>query len=65
MPAAEHHITRYQRWLRDTRGLSFDSYDALWRWSVDDLRGLLGLDLGLLRRAVADAATGTVLVDAR
>ena len=31
------HIVRYQRWLRDHRGLSFDSYDALWRWSVDDL----------------------------
>ncbi len=30
-------ITLYQRWLRETRGLSFDSYDALWRWSVDDL----------------------------
>lgn len=30
-------ITLYQRWLRDARGLSFDSYDALWRWSVDDL----------------------------
>ena len=30
-------ITLYQRWLRETRGLSFNSYDALWRWSVDDL----------------------------
>jgi acetoacetyl-CoA synthetase len=37
MVAPEHHITRYQRWLHDTRGLSFDSYDALWRWSVSDL----------------------------
>ncbi len=27
----------YQDWLRDTRGLAFDSYDALWRWSVTDL----------------------------
>ena len=33
----EPHITRYQRWLREQRGLSFDSYDALWRWSVTDL----------------------------
>jgi len=33
----EPHITRYQRWLHDQRGLSFDSYDALWRWSVTDL----------------------------
>ena len=39
MPLPEPHIVRYQRWLRDTRGLSFDSYDALWRWSVDDLQG--------------------------
>ena len=30
-------IRLYQDWLRATRGLSFDSYDALWRWSVTDL----------------------------
>ena len=30
-------IRLYQDWLRDTRGLAFDSYDALWRWSVSDL----------------------------
>jgi len=30
-------IRLYQDWLRETRGLSFDSYDALWRWSVTDL----------------------------
>ncbi|HKB55359.1 MAG TPA: acetoacetate--CoA ligase [Ramlibacter sp.] len=30
-------IRLYQDWLRETRGLAFDSYDALWRWSVDDL----------------------------
>ncbi len=27
----------YQDWLNQTRGLRFDSYDALWRWSVTDL----------------------------
>ena len=32
-------IRLYQDWLRDSRGLSFDSYDALWRWSVTDLAG--------------------------
>jgi acetoacetyl-CoA synthetase len=37
MPLPEPQITRYQRGLRDTRGLQFDDYDALWRWSVDDL----------------------------
>jgi acetoacetyl-CoA synthetase len=30
-------IRLYQNWLQETRGLSFDSYDALWRWSVTDL----------------------------
>lgn len=30
-------IHRYQTWLARERGLSFDSYDALWRWSVSDL----------------------------
>ncbi len=39
MSSTEPHITRYQRWLSDKRGLSFDSYDALWRWSVSDLEG--------------------------
>jgi acetoacetyl-CoA synthetase len=32
-------IRRYQDWLRATRGLAFDDYDALWRWSVTDLAG--------------------------
>lgn len=30
-------IRLYQDWLREQRGLVFDSYDALWRWSVTDL----------------------------
>ena len=30
-------ITLYQAWLKAKRGLSFDSYDDLWRWSVTDL----------------------------
>ena len=30
-------ILLYQDWLRATRGLAFDSYEALWRWSVTDL----------------------------
>ena len=37
MPLPEAQITRYQRWLRETRGLRFDSYDAMWSWSVNDL----------------------------
>jgi acetoacetyl-CoA synthetase len=32
-------IRLYQEWLRQSRGLTFDSYDALWKWSVTDLAG--------------------------
>ena len=30
-------IRLYQDWLRAERGLAFDDYEALWRWSVTDL----------------------------
>jgi acetoacetyl-CoA synthetase len=30
-------MTRYMRWLERERGLPFDSYDELWRWSVTEL----------------------------
>jgi acetoacetyl-CoA synthetase len=30
-------IRLYQNWLQQHHGLRFDSYDALWRWSVTDL----------------------------
>jgi acetoacetyl-CoA synthetase len=36
---ARANITRYMRWLQETRGLNFDSYNALWEWSVTDLEG--------------------------
>src|SRR5581483_12156530 len=29
-------LTRYMRWL-ERRGLAFEDYDSLWRWSVDEL----------------------------
>jgi acetoacetyl-CoA synthetase len=32
-------IGRYMNWLRDHRGRDFDSYEQLWRWSIDDLEG--------------------------
>ena len=32
-------ITRYQRWLQAQRGLSFASYEEMWRWSITDLDG--------------------------
>ncbi len=30
-------ITRYERWLEETRGLRFSDYQALWQWSVGSL----------------------------
>jgi acetoacetyl-CoA synthetase len=38
-PANVPQIRLYQDWLRNARGRSFVSYDALWRWSTDDLDG--------------------------
>ena len=30
-------IRLYQDWLKANRGLSFDSYNALWQWSITDI----------------------------
>jgi acetoacetyl-CoA synthetase len=30
-------LSEYMRWLAAERGLAFADYEALWRWSVDDL----------------------------
>jgi acetoacetyl-CoA synthetase len=30
-------ITRYSAWLEETRGLRFENYEGLWRWSVERL----------------------------
>lgn len=32
-------LAELMRWLQRERGLSFQGYDELWRWSVDDLDG--------------------------
>jgi acetoacetyl-CoA synthetase len=32
-------LTEFMGWLRRERGLAFNRYDELWRWSVDDLDG--------------------------
>jgi len=32
-------LTGYLRWLESERGLRFDTYEDLWRWSVEDLEG--------------------------
>ncbi len=36
-PQPRAQLARYQQWLADTRNLHFDSYDALWQWSITDL----------------------------
>lgn len=44
-PAAVLEISRighFMSWLSDTRGLSFEGYEDLWQWSVDDLDGFWG-----------------------
>ena len=30
-------LTEYRRWLAAERGIELDDYEALWRWSVQDL----------------------------
>ena len=32
-------LTQFMRWLERERSLHFESYAALWRWSVEDLDG--------------------------
>jgi acetoacetyl-CoA synthetase len=43
-PSAERvagsNLTAFTNWLAAQRGLFFDGYHALWRWSVEDLDGL-------------------------
>ncbi len=39
---ARANITRYLLWLKVQKGLTFASYDALWRWSVTDLESFWG-----------------------
>jgi acetoacetyl-CoA synthetase len=35
--AAASNLADYEAWLERERGLRFDDYAALWRWSVEDL----------------------------
>lgn len=32
-------MREYMAWLREHKGLSFESYDTLWTWSVSDIEG--------------------------
>jgi acetoacetyl-CoA synthetase len=44
-PSAERvsraHLTHYLKWLAE-RGRRFESYRALWQWSIDDQEGFWG-----------------------
>ncbi len=42
MPTQIPQIRRYTDWLATQRGLHFDDYPALWRWSVTDLEAFWG-----------------------
>ncbi|MGQ0620074.1 MAG: acetoacetate--CoA ligase [Panacagrimonas sp.] len=35
-------MSQFMRWVRQNRSLDLPDYDALWRWSVDDLEGFWG-----------------------
>ena len=32
-------MAQFERFVHQTRGLEFDDYNAMWRWSIDDLEG--------------------------
>ena len=35
-------VTKYINWLKETRGLAFESYDELWQWSVSEIEDFWG-----------------------
>lgn len=39
---ANSNLVKYQRWLKETRGLEFKEYQSLWQWSVDNLEDFWG-----------------------
>ena len=57
-------ITAFTQWLAVQRGMTFADYDALWRWSVDDLEGFWGAIWDYFAIPAATPRTG-VLADAR
>jgi acetoacetyl-CoA synthetase len=40
--AAASNLVKFMSWLEAERGLKFADYQALWRWSIDDLEGFWG-----------------------
>ncbi len=37
--AAASTMAQFERFVRDTRGQTFEDYNAMWRWSIEDLEG--------------------------
>jgi len=57
-------MTRYMRWLAERKGLRFDTYAALWEWSVTDLDAFWG-SMWEYYEIVASTPYAEVLADAR
>ena len=55
--AHQSQVARFMRWLKAEMGLDFADYDALWRWSVDDLEGFWSLMCEFLDVRFHDRAT--------
>ncbi len=57
-------LTAFTGWLAAERGMHFADYDALWRWSVEDLEGFWGAVWDYFAIPAATPRTA-VLTDAR
>jgi acetoacetyl-CoA synthetase len=55
-------LREYMGWLAAERGLDFDTYDELWRWSVSDLEGFWS-SIWEFFDVQADGAPGSVLAN--
>jgi acetoacetyl-CoA synthetase len=56
-------LARYASWLAETRGLTFGSYEEMWRWSVDDLEGFWRTIIELCDIRMGGAGAATVLAE--
>ena len=55
-------LREYMGWLAAERGLDFETYDELWRWSVSDLEGFWS-SIWEFFEVQADGAPGSVLAN--
>ena len=66
---ADSNLEQFTRWLKRERGLAFDDYETLWRWSVSDLGAFWGCIwdyFGIVSSAsYARAVTGDGMFGAR